>query len=141
MVQLHLGQPPGQQLGRGEDVPLFQHPHRDLPPFVGQLPGHGAQCHGRVGQVSGVLGGSPARVLLDGRLALPGAGVGWARLPGAHADQHTPHPVCVPGHVREDMSPGPPGEQRRHPQLRIGDNPRRVEQALRRLVDLVTQLT
>jgi len=109
--------------------------------LVRQLPGDGAQRHGRVGQVSGVLGGSPARVLLDGRLTLPGAGVGRTVLPGAHADQHVPHPVGVPGHVREDMPPGPSGEQRRHPQLRIGDDPRRVEQALRRLVDLVTQLT
>src|SRR2546429_1281549 len=79
--------------------------------------------------------------LLDGRLALPGAGVGRTVLPGAHADQHIPHPVGIPGHVREDMTPGPPGEQRRDPQLRIGDNPRRAEPALPRLVDLVTQLT
>src|SRR2546429_6517216 len=55
--------------------------------------------------------------LLDGRLALPGAGVGRTVLPGAHADQHIPHPVGIPGHVREDMTPGPPGEDRKSTRL------------------------
>ena len=83
----------------------------------------------------------PARILLDAGFPRLGAGVGRTVLPGPHADQHIPHPVGVPGQVGQDMPPGPPGEHRRNPQVRIGDNPRRVEQALRRLVDLVTQLT
>src|SRR2546429_5404353 len=40
--------------------------------------------------------------LLDGRLALPRAGVGRTVLPGAHADQHIPHPVGIPGHRSEE---------------------------------------
>jgi len=140
-MQFHLHQPSDQQLGGGEQIRRIQHAHRDLPPFVGQLPGHGPQRHGRVGQVGRVFGRPPARVLLDACLACLGAGVGRTVLPGPHADQHIAHPVGVPGQVRQDMPPGPPGEPRRNPQVRIGDYPRRVEQALRRLVDLVAQLT
>ena len=47
MVQLHLCQPAGQQLGGGKEIPPVQHAHRDLPPCVGQLPGHGTQRHRR----------------------------------------------------------------------------------------------
>jgi hypothetical protein len=140
MMQLYLHQPTDQQLGGREGGRRVQHAHRDLPAFVRQLPGHGPQRHRRAGQVGRVLGRPPARVLLDARLARRGAGVAGTVLPGPHTGQHVPHRVGVPGHVREDMPPGPPGKQRRRPQVRIGDNPRRVEQALRRLVDPVAQV-
>jgi len=141
MMQFHLHQPPGQQLGGGKEIRPVQHAHRDLPPCVGQLPGHGTQRHRRAGQVGRVLGRPPARVLFDACLARLGAGVGRTVLPRPHAGQHIPHPVGVPGQVSQDMPSGPSGEHRRNPQVRIGDNPRRVEQALRRLVDLVAQVT
>jgi len=141
VMQLDLHQPTGQQLGGGKEICPVQHAHRHLPPVVGQLPGHGTQRHRRAGQVGRVLGRPPVRILLDACLACLSAGVGRTVLPGPHADQHIPHPVCVPGQVGQDMPPGPSGEHRRNPQVRIGDSPRRIEQALRRLVDLVAQVT
>ena len=47
------------------------------------------------------------------------------------------HGVGVAGQVRQHVRPGPPGQQRRLPQVRLGDDPGRPEQALRRVVDLV----
>jgi hypothetical protein len=42
--------------------------------------------------------------------------------------------------VREDVSPGPARQQRRRSQVRLGDDASHVDQALRRLIDLVAQL-
>jgi len=140
MMQLDLHQPPGQQLGGGKDGTLVQHAHRNLPPLVGQLPGHGAQRHRGVGQVGREFPGRLARALLDAVLPRPGARVGGTVLSGPHAGQYVPHAVGVLCHMRENMRPGPARQQRRCSHVGVGQHPRRIEQALRRLVDLVAQL-
>jgi len=108
VMQLDFDQPPGQQFGGGEAGSGVQHAHRDLPSVAGELPGHGAQRHGRVGQVGRQLPGRPARISLDAGLPRLGAGVAGTILAGPHADQDVPHRVGVPGHVRQDVRPRPP---------------------------------
>ncbi len=138
MMQLHFDQPPGQQLS-GREGGRVQDPHRDLPPLIGQLPGDGAQGHRRVGQVGHELLCPPARAVLDVGLPRLGADVRGTLLPGPHADQQVPHRVGLPGQVREDMRPRPSRQQGQCPEVRLGDDPGRAEQSLRRLIDLVAQ--
>src|SRR5262249_13770745 len=68
------------------------------------------------------------------------AGVGRALLPGPGPDQQIAQGIGVTGQVREHVPARPAGQQRRLPELGVGDDPRRAEQALGRVVDLVTQL-
>ena len=140
MMQLDLDQPPGQQPG-GRERGRVEHLYRELPGLVGQPPGDVAEGHRRVGQVGyeflGRLGGAPLDVIVPGVLAV----IGGALLPGPGADQHIAHRVSVPGQVGQDMGPRPARQQRRRPQVRLGQHPGAAEQALRRVVDLVTELT
>jgi len=140
MMQFNFDQPPGQQLSGGEGYRV-QNPHRDLPRVIGQLPDDGPKGHRRVGHVGHELLRSHACALLDAGLPRLRADVGGTVLPGAHADQQVPHRVGAAGQVREDMRPRPPWQQRRRLEVRFRDDACRVEQALRRLIDLVVQLT
>jgi hypothetical protein len=138
VVQLHLDQPPDQELGRGEGGQAG-YPHRGLPPIAWQPAGDGPQRHRRAGQV---------RRELLGPLALGMAEAGRVRLgTGArtvlavpHPGQQVPHRVGAQGYMREDTGPRPSRQQRRCPQIRFGDDPGLVDQPLRGLVDLVAQL-
>ena len=139
MMQLDLDQPQGQQPG-GRERSRIPEPHRELPGVIGQLPADGAQGHRRGGQVGREFLRAEACGVLDGGRPLLLAGVGGAVLAGPCPDQQVAHRVGAPGQVREDVSPRPAWQQRRPPQLRVGDLACRAEQALRRVVDLVTQL-
>jgi len=46
----------------------------------------------------------------------------------------------VAGEVGQDVRPGPSRQQRRAPQIRLGQDPGGVEQALGGLIELVVQL-
>lgn len=139
MVQLNLDQPPGEQFG-GREWRRVQHPYPDLPGVAGQLPGNCPQGHRRVGQVSYQIFGRHSGASLDVGFPRLHAGVSGSVLSGPGSDQQVPHGVGASGHVRQDMRPGPLGQQRRSPQISVGNNAGIVKQPLRRLVDLAVQL-
>ena len=70
--------------------------------------------------------------------ALAYAGTSW---PERAPTRRVAHRVGAPGQVGQDVGPRPAGQQRRLPQVRLGDHPGRAEQALRRIVDLVAELS
>jgi hypothetical protein len=139
VVQLDLDQPPGQQF-RGRERRRVQHSHLDLPGLIGQLLDHRPQGHRRVSQVGGQVFGCHGGASFDVGFPRVRAGVRRPVLPGPGADQQVPHGVGVAGHVRQDVRPGPPRQQRRGPHLSLGDGTGIVEQPLRRMIDLVAQL-
>jgi hypothetical protein len=61
-------------------------------------------------------------------------------LPGPGADQQVTHGIGVAGDVRQDVGSAPPGQQRGRAQIRLGQDPGGIEQALRGLIELVVQL-
>jgi hypothetical protein len=139
VVQLDLGQPAGQQLGGGERRRV-QDLDLDVPGLVRQLPGDCPQCHRRVGQVGHEVTRPHGGALPDAGVPGLRAGVRGAGLPRPGADQQVPHGVGVAGHVRENVRPGPPRQQRRGPQVGFGKGAGIVEQSLRGHVDLAAQL-
>ena len=64
VVQFDLDQPPGQQLGRRE-AGRVQDADGERPGLLGELPGHGTEGHGRVGQGGHEILGRRLRALLD----------------------------------------------------------------------------
>ena len=139
MVQFDLDEPAGQELG-GREGGRVQDPDPVLPVFLGQLPGDGTEGHGRAGQVGHEVLGLQGRAFLDAGDAGLRAGIGGAVLAGPGTDQQVAHRVGAAGHVAQNVRAGPVRQQRRLPQVGLGDDAGRVEQALGRVIDLVVEL-
>ncbi len=138
VVQLDLDQPPDQQLP-GRERRQAGHPDRIPPGLAGQLAGDGAQRHRRGRHIGHQLGGLLAGGLLDVSRHGRRTHVRRPVLPVSRADHQAAHRVGAAGQVREHVRPRPARQQRRCPQVRLGDDPRRAEQPLGGVVELVPQ--